>query len=152
MLLIFFQILNHFSVFVVILSEGRVIYQDTITFVEVPTCCCFKRILRTLLSRYSVLQAASKVKVCVCVCVHFKKLLDIQSNYDENIIAAVPTLPPLICYDDPPTSEELEAALSQLKTRKAGGLSGIVPELILFGGSVLEDRLLALMRRIWDEH
>ena len=38
-LLIFFQIWNHFSVFVVVLSKGRVIDQDTITFVEVPSCC-----------------------------------------------------------------------------------------------------------------
>ena len=90
-------------------------------------------------------------KVTECWYEHFKKLLNIQSIYDENIIAAVPTLPPFLCYDDPPTSEELKAALSQLHTRKAGGLSGIVPELILFGGPVLQDRLLALMRRIWDE-
>jgi len=82
---------------------------------------------------------------------HFKKLLNIQSIYDEDVIAAVPTLPPLLGYDDPPTSEELEDALSQLKTRRAGGLSGIVPELVLFGGPVLQDRLLALMRRVWDE-
>jgi len=61
-LLILFQIWNHFSVFVVMFSEGRVTYQDTVTFVEVPTCCWFKRILRTLLSWYSVLRAASKVK------------------------------------------------------------------------------------------
>ena len=61
-LLIFFQIWNYFSAFVVMLSEERVIYQDTVTFVEVPTCCWFKRILRTLLSRYSVLQAALKLK------------------------------------------------------------------------------------------
>jgi len=32
------------------------------------------------------------------------------------------------CFN--PTLEELEVALSQVKTRKAGDLSGIVPELI----------------------
>jgi len=65
-LLIFFQIWNHFSVFVVVLSEGRVIYQGTVTFVEVPTCCWFKRILRNLLSQYSVLRKLQRSKVCVC--------------------------------------------------------------------------------------
>jgi len=40
------------------------------------------------------------------------------------------------------------SALSQLKTKKAGGIG---PELILFGSPVLQDRLLALMRRVWDE-
>ena len=72
-------------------------------------------------------------EVTECWYEHLKQLLNIQSIYDEDVIAAVPTLLPLLCYDDPPTSEELDATLSQLKTRKAGGLSGIVPELILFG-------------------
>ena len=66
-------------------------------------------------------------EVTECWYEHFKKLLTIQSIYDGNVIANVPTLPPLLCYDDPPTSEELETALSQLKTRKVGSLSGIVP-------------------------
>jgi len=39
-------------------------------------------------------------------------------------------------------------ALYQVKTRKAGDLSGIV---ILFGGSVLQDRLLALMKDVFNE-
>ena len=39
----------------------------------------------------------------------------------------MPTLPPLLHSDDPPTMEEL----------KEGGLSGILPELILFSGCVL---------------
>jgi len=49
-------------------------------------------------------------EVTECWYEHFKKLLSIQSIYDENVIVAVPTLSPLLCYDDPPTSEELEAA------------------------------------------
>ena len=52
---------------VVVISKGRVIYQDIITFVEFSTGCWFRRILRTLLLRYSVLRTATKVKgVCVC--------------------------------------------------------------------------------------
>jgi len=65
---------------------------------------------------------------------NFKNLLNIQSIYDEEVVAAVPTLPPLLQYNGPPTLEELEVALSQVKTWKVGGLSGIVTELILFGG------------------
>ena len=65
-LLIFFQIWNHFSVFVVVLSEGRMIYQDTITYVEVPTCCWFKRILRTLLSGTLYCGQLQRSR-CVCV-------------------------------------------------------------------------------------
>jgi len=35
-----FSNLESFQCVYVVFSEGRVIYQDTITFVEVPTCCC----------------------------------------------------------------------------------------------------------------
>jgi len=90
-------------------------------------------------------------EVVDCWYEHFKNLLNIQSICDEEVVAAVPALPPLLQYDEPPTLEELEVALSQVKTRKAGDLSGILPELNLFGGSVLQDRLLALMKDVWNE-
>ena len=41
--------------------------------------------------------------------------------------------------------------MSRLRARKAGGLSGILPELVLCGGPVLLDRLLALMQIVWRE-
>ena len=47
--------------------------------------------------------------------------------------------------------EELEITLSRLKVRKAGGLSGILPEMILRGGPAIRDRLLALMEIVWRE-
>ena len=46
-------------------------------------------------------------EVTNCWYEHFKKLLNIQSIYDEDVIAAVPTLPPLLHYCDPPTSRSL---------------------------------------------
>ena len=82
---------------------------------------------------------------------HFRKVLNLQSIYDDEVIATMPTLEPILHLDDPPSMEELEAALSRLKPRKAGGLSGILPELILCGGPVLRDKLLTLMRAVWRE-
>ena len=38
-----------------------------------------------------------------------------------------------------------------MKARKAGGLSGLIPELVLCGGPVLFDRLFALMQIVWKE-
>ena len=35
--------------------------------------------------------------------------------------------------------------------RKAGGKTGILPELVFSGGAVLWDRLLGLMQVIWRE-
>ena len=47
--------------------------------------------------------------------------------------------------------EELKTALSQLKVRKAGGLLGILPEMILHGGPALHSRLLTLMEAVCRE-
>ena len=77
---------------------------------------------------------------------HFRKVLNVQSVYDEEVIAAMPVLEPMLHLDNPPSMEELEATLSRLKPRKAGGLSGILPELILCGGPILYDKLLTLMK------
>jgi len=41
--------------------------------------------------------------------------------------------------------------MPRLKTRKAGGLSGILPDLVLFGGPALLERLLVLMQAVWRE-
>ena len=63
----------------------------------------------------------------------------------------MPALQPVSCLDLPPTMEEFEAAISRMKVRKAGGPSGILPELILCGGPVLQDRLLALLETVLRE-
>lgn len=67
------------------------------------------------------------------------------------MIAGTPSMLPLLHLDVPPSMKELEVAFSWLKMRKAGGLTGIVPELILYGGPVLQDRLLALIKGVWSE-
>ena len=71
---------------------------------------------------------------------HFKKVLNIWSIYDE--VCWMPS--PLLHLDDLPTMAELEDAMSRLKARKAWSLSGILPEIVLCGGSVLIERLLVL--------
>ena len=38
-----------------------------------------------------------------------------------------------------------------MKIRKAGGKSGVLPELILHGGVDLWDRMLEVMRKVWEE-
>ena len=39
--------------------------------------------------------------------------------------------------------------MSKLKRGKAGGRTGILPELLLHGGAELQDRLLLLMDDVW---
>ena len=41
--------------------------------------------------------------------------------------------------------------LTKLKMRKAGGKSGVLPELILHGGVDLWDRMLEVMQKVWEE-
>ena len=57
-------------------------------------------------------------------------MLNVQSVYNAKVIENMPQLEPKLYLDDPPTMEELETALSRQKTRKAGGLSEILPEMI----------------------
>ena len=65
------------------------------------------------------------------------------------VINAMAVLPLRLDLDYPPTMEELDVALSKLKKNKAGGLFGILPELVLFGGPALWDQLLLLFQDIW---
>ena len=82
---------------------------------------------------------------------HFQKVLNIPSEYREQVIDDIPLLPPLLELDSPPTGEELTEALFKLKNRKAGGKSGIIPELIHCGGCDLEDRILKIMEQMWED-
>lgn len=82
---------------------------------------------------------------------HFLKVLNIPSEYREQVIDDIPLLPPIVELDSPPTDEELSEALSKLKNRKAGGKSGILPELVHCGGCELEDRILKIMEQMWEE-
>ena len=81
---------------------------------------------------------------------HFLKVLNVPSEYGEQAINDLPFLPPIWELDSPPTDEELLQVLSKLKKGKAGGKSGILPELILCGGCELEDRILMIMEQIWE--
>ena len=56
-----------------------------------------------------------------------------KSTFSDEVIQQMSMLPPCLDLDGPPT-EELEAALSKMKLCKAGGKTGIMPELVLFGG------------------
>ena len=83
------------------------------------------------------------------------KILNIPSEYRgeyrDEVIDDMPSLSTRWDLNDPPTAEELETALGKLKRGKAGGRSGILPEMILCGGAELWDRLLELMREVWAE-
>ena len=59
---------------------------------------------------------------------HFSKLLNQQSQFNEDVIQQMPESAPCLDLDEPPTKEELEEALSKMKRGKAGGKSRIIQE------------------------
>ena len=82
---------------------------------------------------------------------HFTKILNVQSEYREEVIMDMVQKPIIWAFDDLPTSEKLELSLCRLKKRKAVGGTGISPELILAGPVELRDRIVTLMKQMWAE-
>ena len=80
---------------------------------------------------------------------HFEEILNVPSDFSPEVIEEMPSLPPHLELDDPPTMEELIAALNALKRGKAGGKTGLLPEMLLYGGAGLYDRLLQVMQDVW---
>ena len=82
---------------------------------------------------------------------HFTHVLNVPSQYRQEVIDGIPGHPVNWELDDPPTCEELLTALTKLKKGKAGGKTGILPELLAYGGAELHDRLLQLITDVWEE-
>jgi hypothetical protein len=82
---------------------------------------------------------------------HLTTILNVASQFSEETIASLEPRPTLWDLDEPPTEEEFQTAMDRLKTGKAAGMTGILPEMIVCGGHELWDRLLDLMKRVWEE-
>ena len=82
---------------------------------------------------------------------HFSKLLNQCSDFDSQVIQELPVISPMLDLDEPPTEEELLEAMGKMKRGKAGGKSGILTELVQYGGVDLWDRLLSLFQVVWGE-
>ena len=80
---------------------------------------------------------------------HFEEILNVPSDLSPEVIEEMPSLLHHLELDDPPTMEELIAALNALKRGKAGGKTGLLPEMLLYGGAGLYDRLLQVMQDVW---
>ena len=78
---------------------------------------------------------------------HFSRILNVTSEYCQEVIDETPRRPPRLEFDG---LEELLTALSKLKQGKAGGKTGILSELLLCGGPELQDRLLQVMQDMWE--
>ena len=66
------------------------------------------------------------------------------------VIDEMPSLPPRLELDDP-MMKELLIALNALKTGKAGGKTGLLPEMLLRGRAELCERFLHIMQGVWND-
>ena len=82
---------------------------------------------------------------------HFSRVLNIPSSFIPGVIEEQPTLSPDLELDGPPSMEEVWGALGKLKMGKAGGKTGILPELLRAGGIELFERMHKVMVRVWEE-
>ena len=84
---------------------------------------------------------------------HFSSLLNIVSEIDVTELEQARQRPPRTDMADPPSSEELENAMSKLCTGKVAGQSGILPEMVKMtcGNADFFNHLLELATIVWNE-
>ena len=84
---------------------------------------------------------------------HFSNLLNIVSEIDVTELEQARQRPPRTEMADPPSSEELENAISKLRTGKAAGQSGILHEMVktACGNADFFNHLLELATIVWNE-
>ena len=103
----------------------------------------YQLLLQVLHARHHV---CAHVHVCVCVCVS-----KLKSIYKQDVLSQMPIHPIQFELDKVPSSEELESALQSMKSGKAGGKTGILPEMIAFSGGELRERLLQIFSTVWQQ-
>ena len=82
---------------------------------------------------------------------HFEATLNIRSEYVE---AAVQSSKQCLIRKElevPPTEEEVVSALYRMKGSKAGGKTGILPEMVKSCGGLLLEYLMDLFQTVWKE-
>ena len=61
---------------------------------------------------------------------HFSEILNLQSKFSLDELELVRQRPVRVDLTEPPSEEELERAIGKLRSGKAGGESGILPEMV----------------------
>ena len=84
---------------------------------------------------------------------HFSKILNVQSQFSEDELEKMRQRPVRHDQAEQPTMDELTSAIGKLKNGKAGGASGVLPEMVKAGGSedAFLEKLLNLVQTSWME-
>ena len=72
------------------------------------------------------------------------------SSFDSDVVGNVAQQPVRVDLDHPPTVEEIEEAVSALKSNKAGGKNELTPELVKLVCTVFDDHVLDLFQSVWE--
>ena len=83
---------------------------------------------------------------------HFTKILNIQSDFDVEELRKVRQRPPRSEMAEVPSEEELMSAVGKMKNGKAGGESGVLPEMVKAACCDEEflSKLLELVKDMWE--
>lgn len=84
---------------------------------------------------------------------HFESLLNRPNptELDNDILNALPQDSTIDISELPPSREEIETAIKELKNNKSPGLDGIPPEAIKLAGKSIIDRIHKLTQNIWTK-
>jgi hypothetical protein len=82
---------------------------------------------------------------------HFNKILNVPSIFRQDVTDNIKQEPVREWMRNPPSIEEIEAAMVKLKFKKAAGNNGILPEMVRCGGRVLAQWLADIVTKIWKE-
>ena len=84
---------------------------------------------------------------------HFTKILNLQSEFSIKELSKVRQRPLRPAMAEPPSEEEVHSALGKMKSGKAGGETGILPEMLKAACYKEEfmEWLLELVKDVWRE-
>lgn len=84
---------------------------------------------------------------------HFDKLLNTQSLFDPAFLENVRQRPLKQEMDEPPSREEIEDAISKLKSGKASGSSNILPEMVKVAAceDLFFHAIMDLVEKVWKD-
>ena len=84
---------------------------------------------------------------------HFTKILNIQNDFDVEELRKVRQRPPRPEMAEVPSEEELLSAVGKMRNGKAGGESGVLPEMVKAACCDEEflSKLLELVKDVWED-
>ena len=82
---------------------------------------------------------------------HFETVLNTRSNFEESVIQSAEQRPVRKELSQPPAEDKVMEALGKLKGNKAGGKTGILPEMLKCCGAVMMEYILDLFETVWKE-